>query len=85
MRNSKKHGRNPLLKATLLSNVYTSSPHALIGALKNEETRHLELPHIQYTELKLMSDADSELQEDEIGVNAGNNQPNISLYCNSIG
>ncbi|KAJ7945936.1 Myosin-binding protein [Quillaja saponaria] len=44
----------------------TPSPRAHpYVTLKNEESRGLELPHIRYTELKFMSDNDSEVPEDE--------------------
>lgn len=43
----------------------TPSPRAFpFSTPKSEESRALELPHIRYTELKFMSDNDSELPED---------------------
>ncbi|GFZ17503.1 myosin-binding protein, putative [Actinidia rufa] len=41
------------------------SPRARGVTWKSEEARKLELPHIWYTELKFMSDNESEAQEDE--------------------
>ncbi|XP_008239682.1 PREDICTED: probable myosin-binding protein 5 isoform X1 [Prunus mume] len=47
-----------------LAHAPAPSPRA---PLRNDENRGLELPHIRYTELKLMSDHESELPEDEYG------------------
>lgn len=63
MRNSKKKSMN----ATILSNTPAPSPRV---AWRNEEARNLELTHIRFNEFNLMSDIDSELQEDEIGIKA---------------
>ncbi|KAL7139090.1 hypothetical protein ABFS83_09G027900 [Erythranthe nasuta] len=41
------------------------SPRAPYFPGRNEEGGNMDLPHIRYTELKLMSDTDSELHEDE--------------------
>ncbi|CAI9112443.1 OLC1v1012895C1 [Oldenlandia corymbosa var. corymbosa] len=49
----------------------TPSPRAPLLAWKNEDARTAELPHIRYTELKIMSDTDSEIQEDEDVMNGG--------------
>ncbi|KAK6148458.1 hypothetical protein DH2020_019370 [Rehmannia glutinosa] len=40
---------------------------------RNEDGGNLDLPHIRYTELKLMSDTESELQEEEDGPIADSN------------
>ncbi|KAL6281207.1 hypothetical protein ACE6H2_018088 [Prunus campanulata] len=47
-----------------LAHAPAPSPRA---PLRNDENRGLDLPHIRYTELKLMSDHESELPEDEYG------------------
>lgn len=53
-------------KSSLLSQAPTPSPRAaFLTTLKNEESRNMELPHIRYTELKFMSDTESELPDDE--------------------
>ncbi|CAL5441334.1 unnamed protein product [Camellia sinensis] len=57
---------SPSMNASLVSLAPTPSPRAPPAVTwKNEEVRNLELPHIRYTELKFMSDNESELMEDE--------------------
>ncbi|XP_057951750.1 probable myosin-binding protein 5 [Malania oleifera] len=51
-----------------LSHVPAPTPRASFVTLKNEESRSSELPHIQYSELKFMSD--NEMTEEEEGSNA---------------
>ncbi|KAL3528281.1 hypothetical protein ACH5RR_007603 [Cinchona calisaya] len=53
----------------------TPSPRAPMLSWKNEEARNLELmPHIRYTELKIVSDNESEHPEDEDAASTGDNQ-----------
>lgn len=57
-----------------LSHAPAPSPRAPFVTVRNEEPRNLDLPHIRYTELKIMSENESELPEDEDGLNALNRQ-----------
>uniref|UniRef100_A0A5B7A5I8 GTD-binding domain-containing protein n=1 Tax=Davidia involucrata TaxID=16924 RepID=A0A5B7A5I8_DAVIN len=63
--NSKVMARNSSINGSLVSQAPAPSPRAPIVTWKNEEARNLELPHIRYTELKFMSDNESDLPEDE--------------------
>ncbi|KAA8540892.1 hypothetical protein F0562_024970 [Nyssa sinensis] len=62
---SKVMARNPSINGILVSQAPAPSPRAPFVTWKNEESRNLELPHIRYMKLKLMSDNESELPEDE--------------------
>ncbi|KAE9467320.1 hypothetical protein C3L33_00768, partial [Rhododendron williamsianum] len=53
------------MNASFLSQAPAPSPRAPVLTWKNEESRNLELPHIRYTELKFMSDNESEIPDDE--------------------
>ncbi|XP_071904162.1 probable myosin-binding protein 5 isoform X2 [Coffea arabica] len=59
--------------SSMNANAPTPSPRAPLLSWKNEDGRNPELPHIRYTELKFMSDNDSELPEDE-DASIGDNQ-----------
>lgn len=63
---SKSVTRNSSMKASFLSQAPAPSPRAsALMTWKNEESRNLELPHIRYTELKFMSDNESEIPDYE--------------------
>lgn len=68
-RSSSKFIRSPSMNA----NAPTPSPRAPLLSWKYEDGRNPELPHIRYTELKIMSDNESELPEDE-DASIGDNQ-----------
>ncbi|CAA0826771.1 Probable myosin-binding protein 6 [Striga hermonthica] len=56
---------------SLSMNVPTPSPRASFFGIRNEEgSGNLDLPHIRYTELKLMSDTESEVLEEDDAINA---------------
>ncbi|KAK6123440.1 hypothetical protein DH2020_042822 [Rehmannia glutinosa] len=67
LKSSSKYSRS------LSMNGPTPSPRAPLFGSRNEDGGNLDLPHIRYTELKLMSDTESELQEDEDGPIADTN------------
>ncbi|KAK6123432.1 hypothetical protein DH2020_042828 [Rehmannia glutinosa] len=73
LKSSSKYSRS------LSMNGPTPSPRAPLFGSRNEDGGNLDLPHIRYTELKLMSDTESELQEEEDGPiadsNAGREDP----------
>lgn len=72
--------------STSFARAPTPSPRAFpYSTSKNEETPHAldQLSHIRYTELKFMSDNDSEIPEDEDGFNA--NSQNVKCeYMQNI-
>ncbi|KAL6175584.1 hypothetical protein ACLB2K_052223 [Fragaria x ananassa] len=55
---------------TALAQAPTPSPRAPLG--KNDDAPGLDLPHIRYSELKFMSENESELPEDEYGAHSKN-------------
>ncbi|GFP97702.1 hypothetical protein PHJA_001914300 [Phtheirospermum japonicum] len=57
---------------TLSMNAPTPSPRAPMFGGKNEEVGNMDLAHIRYSELKLMSDTESEVLEDEDAPNLDN-------------
>ncbi|PIN22655.1 hypothetical protein CDL12_04639 [Handroanthus impetiginosus] len=60
LRSSSKYVRS------LSMNGPTPSPRASwLSSNKNEDGRNVEMPHVKYTELKLMSDSESEVPEDD--------------------
>ncbi|KAK4489069.1 hypothetical protein RD792_004863 [Penstemon davidsonii] len=63
---------NAKYKRNLSMNAPTPSPRASFLSSKFEEGRNVELPHIRYTELKFMSDTESEIPEDELAPNGDN-------------
>ncbi|XP_059644343.1 probable myosin-binding protein 5 [Cornus florida] len=64
--------RSSSINASLLSQAPAPSPRTPMMTLRYEEPRNLDLPHIRYTELKFISDNESEHPEDEDGSNADN-------------
>ncbi|KAI3454570.1 hypothetical protein Pfo_011233 [Paulownia fortunei] len=74
-RSSSKYNRS------LSMNAPAPSPRAPFFASRNEEGGNMDLPHIRYTELKLMSDTESEHPEDEDAPNADNR----GEFCSSSG
>ncbi|XP_073126857.1 probable myosin-binding protein 5 [Henckelia pumila] len=76
-RASAKYGRS------LSMNAPTPSPRAPLLARRNEEGRSILLPHVKYTELKFMSDAEQELSEYEDAPN-GENQGRDDVKSASV-
>ncbi|KAK3031749.1 hypothetical protein RJ639_036629 [Escallonia herrerae] len=66
---SKNYARSSSMKVGVHSQAPAPSPRAPMVTWRNDEARSLELPHIRYSELKLMSDNESEVPEDEAGSN----------------
>ncbi|XP_060204737.1 probable myosin-binding protein 5 isoform X2 [Lycium barbarum] len=65
-----KYSRNSSMNGNLCSQAPAPSPRSPL-TWKNEELGNMELPHIQYTKLKFISDNDSDLPDDEGHQNAG--------------
>ncbi|XP_059303865.1 probable myosin-binding protein 5 isoform X2 [Lycium ferocissimum] len=65
-----KYSRNSSMNGNLCSQAPAPSPRSPL-TWKNEESGNMELPHIQYTKLKFISDNDSDLPDDEGHQNAG--------------
>ncbi|CAK9184736.1 unnamed protein product [Ilex paraguariensis] len=70
---SKSYARSLSMSGSLHSQAPAPSPRAPVLAWKNEESRILELSHIRYTQLRFMSDNESDLPEDDDGP-SGDNQ-----------
>lgn len=51
--------------SSLSMNAPAPSPRAPLFSTRHDDGPHMDLPHIRYTELKLMSDTESELHEDD--------------------
>ncbi|KAK4362416.1 hypothetical protein RND71_017657 [Anisodus tanguticus] len=65
-----KYSRNSSINGNHCSQGPAPSPRSPL-TWKNEESGNMELPHIQYTKLKFISDNDSDLPDDEGHQNAG--------------
>ncbi|XP_075491946.1 putative myosin-binding protein 5 [Primulina tabacum] len=76
-RSSLKYGRS------LSMNALAPSPRAPLMARRNHEGRSILLPHVKYTELKFMSDAEQELSEYEDATN-GENQGRDDVKSTSV-
>lgn len=82
-------------RRTLSINAPNPSPRAPMLGMRKEEGRNMDLPHIRYTELKFVSDTESEIPEEDVsnGDNLGMYQILVCvnakllierLYCNFI-
>ncbi|KAJ8553842.1 hypothetical protein K7X08_024520 [Anisodus acutangulus] len=65
-----KYSRNSSINGNHCSQAPAPSPRSPL-TWKNEESGNMELPHIQYTKLKFISDNDSDLPDDEGHQDAG--------------
>lgn len=70
IKSSNPKGRHP----SRLSQGPTPSPRAPCVKSRSNENRGLELPHIRYTELKFISENESELPEDDDGSQPTNSE-----------
>ncbi|XP_016497838.1 putative myosin-binding protein 5 [Nicotiana tabacum] len=65
LKTKSKYSRNASMKGNPYSQAPAPSPRSPLTTWRNEEARHLELPHTQYTEVKFISDNDLDLPADE--------------------
>ncbi|XP_023000843.1 probable myosin-binding protein 5 isoform X2 [Cucurbita maxima] len=69
VKSSNSKGKN----GSTFSQAPAPSPRAgFVPAFRNEDKTSLELPHVNYTELKLLSDSESEFVEDDEGLHGRN-------------